>query len=76
VNEHDARDAGDSLRLLLAEWRVGGSVGRTLYAIFGPEHGHEHARDDDAVMIGVRDTEQLARGAALAHNEWLAKHRS
>lgn len=71
-NEHDARDAGDSMRCLLAPWRVGGTVGRTLYAVFGEQH--EHARDDDAVMIGILDTEQLARAAALAHNEWLKRH--
>lgn len=73
MNEHDARDAGDSLRCLLAQWRVGGSAGRTIYAVFGTQH--EHARDDDAILIGVMDTEQLARAAALGHNEWLAKNR-
>lgn len=72
MNEHDARDAGDSLRCLLAEWRVGGSTGRVVYATFGEQH--EHARDDDAMMIGSFDTEQLARAAVLGHNEWLAKH--
>lgn len=74
MSEHDARDGQDSLRCLLVPWRVGGSVGRTIYAVLDGG-GHEHARDDDAVMVGVMDTEQLARGAALAHNEWLARHR-
>lgn len=73
MSDHDARGAQDSLRCLLAQWRVGGSAGRTLYAVFGKQH--EHARDDDAVMIALFDTEQLARAAALAHNEWLAKPR-
>jgi len=73
MNEHDARDAGDSLRCLLAPWRVGGSVGRTLYAVLRGDI-HEQARDDDAVMIGTLDTEQLARAAALAHNDWLKRH--
>jgi hypothetical protein len=63
------------MRCLLAQWRVGGSLGRSLFAVVGPERGHEHARDDDAVLIGVLDTEQLARAAAVAHNEWLAKKR-
>ena len=60
--------------MLLHPWRTGGSVGRTIYAVLG-KGGAEHARDDEFdVMIGVMDTEQLAQGAVVAHNEWLKRH--
>jgi hypothetical protein len=70
---YDARDGQDSLRCLLAPWRTGGSVGRTIYAVFG-DGGHEHARDDEATVIGMMDTAQLAEAAVVAHNEWRRKH--
>lgn len=41
------------------EWRVGRSVGRTIYAIIGPD------RD---VLIGVLDSKFLAEAAVYAHN--------
>lgn len=71
--EHDARDAQDSLRCLLAPWRTGGSIGRTIYAVVGAG-GHEHAREDDAVVVGIMDTAQLAEAAVQGHNDWLRKH--
>jgi hypothetical protein len=70
--EHDARDGHASLACLLAPWRTGGSIGRTIYAVFGDIH--EHARDDDATVIGIMDTAQLAEAAVVAHNEWRKKH--
>jgi hypothetical protein len=71
--KHDARDAQESLQCLLAPWRTGGSIGRTIYAVLGTG-GHEHARDDEAVVIGIMDTEQLASGVVAAHNEWIKKY--
>ncbi len=63
---HDARNAQDSLAALLVPWRVGGSIGRTIYAVFGP---------DDDVVIGMMDTAQLAREAAFRHNDALKEGR-
>ena len=41
------------------DWRVGRSVGRTIYAIVAPTHD---------VLIGVLDTPLLAADAVYAHN--------
>lgn len=41
------------------EWRVGRSVGRTVYAVVGP---------DREVLIGLLDTPLLAEDAVYAHN--------
>jgi hypothetical protein len=68
AEKHDARDGQDSLRCLLAPWRTGGSIGRTIYAVIG-EGGHEHARDDETVVIGMMDTAQLANEAVFRHND-------
>jgi hypothetical protein len=76
MHAHDARDAQDSLRCLLAPWRAGGSVGRTLYAIVsqsGPPMAH--ARDEETVLIGMMDTAQLAEAVVITHNDWLKKNR-
>jgi hypothetical protein len=70
VSAHDARDAAASALLLSLPWRVGGSVGRTVYAV--REGWHDHARDDDALMIGVMDTEALATDAVNGHNMMLS----
>lgn len=43
-------------------WRVGRSVGRTIYAVRGPA-----ASKNDA-LIGVMDTPHLAQEAVDAHN--------
>lgn len=43
-------------------WRVGRSVGRTIYAVTGPE-----ATKTD-VLIGMMDTRALAAEAVDAHN--------
>lgn len=43
-------------------WRVGRSVGRTIYAATGPE-----ATKTD-VLIGIMDTRDLATEAVEAHN--------
>jgi len=48
--------------LLRVRWRVGRKVGRTIYAMVGPQPS------DDDVLIGVMDTEALARDAVGAHN--------
>lgn len=53
-------------QLLAAEWRVGRKLGRTLYAELGPRP------DQDHVLIGMLDSELLARAACEAHNAWLA----
>lgn len=65
MSAHDARGPVDSRRLAGMEWRVGGSVGRTVYA--GAAE-HEHARDDHATMIGVFDSHELAQVAVDDHN--------
>lgn len=46
-------------------WRVGRSVGRTLYAQAGSAPGPAD------VLIGCLDTPELARAAAGAHNALL-----
>jgi hypothetical protein len=46
-------------------WRVGRKVGRTIYAMVGPEPS------DDDVLIGVMDTRPLAERAVAAHNAGL-----
>lgn len=43
-------------------WRVGRSVGRTIYATRGP------AASKNDVLIGVMDTPYLAREAVDCHN--------
>lgn len=48
-------------------WRTGRKVGRTVYAVVGPEPS------DSDVLIGVMDTPSLAREAVDAHNERLAR---
>jgi hypothetical protein len=44
-------------------WRVGRSVGRTIYAVRGP------AATKEDVLIGVMDTPHLAREAVDCHNQ-------
>jgi hypothetical protein len=61
--QHDARDAQDSLRCLRHPWRVGRKVARNVYAQLESE-----ASDDD-VLIGQFDTGQLAREAVFRHND-------
>jgi hypothetical protein len=46
----------------LVVWRVGRSVGRTIYALTGEGEG---------LLIGVMDTPELAACAVEAHNQWL-----
>jgi len=48
-------------------WRVGRSVGRTIYAVTGPE-----ATKTD-VLVGMMDTRALAAKAVAAHNLLLGK---
>jgi hypothetical protein len=58
---------GEDLGRQLARlpWRTGRKVGRTIYAVVGPE-----ATDDD-VLIGVMDTRELAAEAVRTHNrDW------
>jgi hypothetical protein len=69
---HDARAPLTSAVLMVVPWRIGGSVGRTIYAVLaGPEH--EHARDDEGVLIGMMDSAALAQEAVDAHN-WFLQH--
>jgi len=46
-------------------WRVGRSVGRTIYAVKGP------AGSKSDVLIGVMDSAHLAREAVDCHNAHL-----
>ena len=43
-------------------WRVGRTVGRTIYAMVG------QAPSEDDVLIGMMDTAELAGEACVAHN--------
>lgn len=47
-------------------WRVGRSVGRTIYADTC-EDANEH------ILIGMMDTPELAAQACDSHNEWLER---
>lgn len=49
-------------------WRIGRSVGRTIYAVRGPK-----ASDND-LLIGVMDTPHLAREAVDCHNARIGWH--
>ncbi|MCA1572471.1 MAG: hypothetical protein LC798_19660 [Chloroflexi bacterium] len=60
IHPHDARTPEDTLRFILAEWRVGRKVGRTIYALVPDE--------PDGVLIGQFDSAQLARDAVHHHN--------
>jgi len=75
--KYDARDSQDSFACLLAPWKVGGSVGRTVYAILAHTGAPPaaHARDEESTLIGIMDTAQLAEAVVVTHNEWLKKHR-
>jgi hypothetical protein len=44
-------------------WRVGGQVGRTIYA--------QEPGDEKGVLIGVMDTPELALDATTHHNNFL-----
>ena len=67
-HHHDARDQQDSLRCLLAEWRVGRKVPRNIYAVINPEDDA-----DNDVLIGQMDTGQLALECVYRHNDERAK---
>lgn len=47
--------------LILAPWRIGRKVGRTIYAVMGEG-------DDQDPLIGVMDTPALAQQAVDGHN--------
>lgn len=47
-------------------WRVGRSVGRTIYAAMS-EDMNAH------VLIGVMDTPELALEAVHSHNDWISR---
>jgi len=56
MSQHDARSDVDAL--VRAPWRVGRSVGRTVYAVL-------EAGD---VLVGLFDSRELAEAAVAAHN--------
>lgn len=58
----------DKNRLIDEVWRVGGSVGRTLYA--WPNAPSEPDKDPE-LLLGMVDTPELARHIAVVHNRWL-----
>jgi hypothetical protein len=66
MGHHDARPQVVGHSLALAPWRVGRSVGRTVYAQLGHDPG------DADVLIGVFDNAALALEAVAAHNARLA----
>ncbi len=52
----------DPVSLSALPWRVGRTVGRTIYAMVGEVPG------EDDVLIGMMDTAELAGEACVAHN--------
>jgi hypothetical protein len=48
-------------------WRVGRSIGRTIYAIVD-----EDADRKKDIVVGMMDTRELAEEAVVAHNERLS----
>lgn len=52
----------DPVSLSALPWRVGRTVGRTIYAMVGA------APSEDDVLIGMMDTAELAGEACVAHN--------
>lgn len=54
--------AGDVMDPLLLRWRTGRKVGRTIYAMLGPEPS------DTDPLIGLMDTAALAAEACASHN--------
>jgi hypothetical protein len=69
-NRHDARRPDISHALASTRWTTGGSVGRSVYAVFD-DVTTEHARDRDSYLIGMFDTTELATAAVDAHNATL-----
>ncbi len=55
-----ARDVGPIDPTL--PWRVGGSLGITVYAALGEEHS------DDDIFLGTMDTRELAEIVVALHN--------
>lgn len=49
--------------LVNLRWRVGRHVGRTIYAMLD-----RRIASDDDILIGLMDSEELAREAVTAHN--------
>lgn len=66
-SRHDARSPDISHALAGTRWQAGGSVGRSVYAVFD-DVTTEHARDRDSYLIGMFDTAELAAAAIDAHN--------
>jgi hypothetical protein len=54
--------------LMMWPWRIGGTVGRTVYATAPDTEPAEHARDEGGILIGMFDTPELAAEACWAHN--------
>lgn len=61
MSTHDARGPVISRQLADREWRVGGSVGRTIYAVEG-------RNDPSDFLIGMMDSADLARLVVDDHN--------
>lgn len=59
----------DELDCAKARWRIGRSVGRTIYAMHGP------VSSDDDTLIGLMDTPALAKAAVEGHNLLIAYER-
>lgn len=63
---HAGPAAPDGQDLSSLPWRTGRHVGRTVYAVTGPDA----SRSD--LLIGVMDTPELAAEACAAHNAALS----
>lgn len=64
MNWHDARPADQAHKFIALPWRVGGSVGRTIYV--------KEGRSDPAdSLIGLVDSSELADHIVALHNAHL-----
>lgn len=51
-------------------WRVGRSLGRTIYCMVGDEDSEED------FLLGLVDDHEIAEHICMVHNEWLAQANS
>lgn len=70
IQPYDCRAEEESRWLATLPWRVGGSIGRTIYA-WAAGATTEHARDQESYLIGLMDSLLLAQAVCDAHNAQL-----
>jgi hypothetical protein len=65
---HDARDETVTKGFTDRLWRVGRSVGRTVYVVEG-------RNDPSDILVGMFDSEHLAQHVVEVHNWWVEVHK-